>query len=249
MSTHPLNGKVALVTGASRGIGAAIARTLAAQGAAVAISYGKSKEAAEAVAADITKAGGKARIYAADAADAAAMPALAAQVKADFGRIDILVNNAGVFDAVGAIGEIDPQAYAQVMRVNVDAVFALTNAVAPLLPEGGRIINISSVLGERAASAGLSVYNASKFAVSGFSRSWAKDLGARNITVNAVLPGPIATDMNPEDGEGAEEMRQRTALGRHGRPQEIAHAVAFLASPAASYITGATLRVDGGYNA
>ena len=249
MTQPALHEKVALVTGASRGIGAAIARALAADGAAVAITYGTSKAAAEALVAELTQAGGKARAYAADATEVALLPALAAQVKADFGRIDMLVNNAGVFDGLGPIGAIDAEAYAKVRQVNMDAVFALTNAVVPLLPEGGRIINIGSVLGERAASPGISVYNASKFAVSGFTRSWAQDLGARNITVNAVLPGPIATDMNPEDGEGADEMRARTAMKRYGKPEEVAAAVAFLASPQASYITGATLRVDGGYNA
>jgi 3-oxoacyl-[acyl-carrier protein] reductase len=135
------------------------------------------------------------------------------------------------------------------MRINVDAVFALTNSAVRAMKAGGRIINISSVLGERATGPDMGVYNASKFAVTGFSRSWAKDLGARGILVNAVQPGPIDTELNPETGEGAEAQKARTALGRYGRPEEVAAAVAFLAGPDATYITGATLNVDGGQNA
>jgi 3-oxoacyl-[acyl-carrier protein] reductase len=135
------------------------------------------------------------------------------------------------------------------MRINVDAVFALTNAAVKHMKTGGRIVNISSILGERATGPDMGVYNASKFAVTGFSRSWAKDLGARGILVNAVQPGPIDTDLNPATGSHAESMRLQTALGRYGRPEEVAAAVAFLAGPDAGYITGATLNVDGGWNA
>jgi NAD(P)-dependent dehydrogenase (short-subunit alcohol dehydrogenase family) len=244
-----LAGKVALVTGGSRGIGAAIVQELAAQGAHVALTYSKSSAQAEALVAAITKNGGKAKAYQADAAMPQKMHSLAEAVLKDFGAIDILVNNAGIFDALGPIGMIDLESYEKVQRVNVDAVVYLTNAVVPHLKAGARIINISSVLGERAGVPGISIYNASKFAVTGLTRSWAKDLGAQGILVNAVQPGPIATEMNPDEGEQAEFMKRQTALGRYGQPHEIAAAVAFLAGPHASYITGALLNVDGGYNA
>ncbi len=245
MMTSVLANKVALVTGASRGIGAAIAQKLASQGAAVALTYGKSKDEAEKLVAAITNAGGKAKAYAADAGKPEGMAALADAVKKDFGAIDILVNNAGVLSA-GMIGEIDFVEYERVRRVNVDSVFALTNAVVPLMPPGGRIVNISSILGERSIMPGISVYNMSKFAVNGFTQSWARDLAAKQILVNAVQPGPIATEMNPEDGEHADAMRGMVPLGRFGRAEEIANAVAFLVGPEASFITGTTLSVDGG---
>jgi 3-oxoacyl-[acyl-carrier protein] reductase len=176
------------------------------------------------------------------------LPQLIGKVFKDFGRLDILVNNAGVFLG-GRIGDIRAVDYERVMRINVDAVFALTNAAVKKMKAGGRIINISSVLGERAAGPDMGVYNASKFAVTGFSRSWAKDLGPNGILVNAVQPGPIDTDLNPATGAGADIQKSRTSLGRFGRPEEIAAAVAFLAGPDATYITGATLNVDGGWNA
>lgn len=237
--------KVAIVTGASRGIGAAIARKLAAQWAYVAVVYGSSKDAADKVVAEITNAGGKAKAYHADASKPERLSELATAVKQDFGAIDILVNNAGVLNA-GVVGEVGYADYEHVRRVNVDAVFALTSAVVPHLPDGGRIVNISSVLGERSIMPGLSVYNASKFAVNGFTQSWARDLAPRNILVNAVEPGPIDTEMNPANGEGAEAQRAQVPLGRYGKPEEIAGAVAFLVGPDATFVTGATLRVDGG---
>lgn len=186
--------------------------------------------------------------YAADAAEPARLSALIDEVVGDFGGLDVLVNNAGTFSS-GTIGEIAADEYERVRRINLDAVFALTNAAVRVMPPGSRIVNISSVLGERASGPGMSVYNASKFAVTGFSRSWAKDLGPRGILVNAVQPGPIDTELNPADGEHAEHMRRQTALGRYGRPEEVAAAVAFLAGADATYITGATLNVDGGWNA
>ena len=166
----------------------------------------------------------------------------------DLGPIDILVNNAGTF-AGGMIGEIEYEEYRRIMSINVDALFTTTQAALKSMPDGGRIINIGSVLGERATTAGLSVYNASKFAVAGLTRSWAKDLAPRNIMVNIVQPGPIATVMNPEDGQNADFMRSLTALGRYGKPHEVAGIVSFLAGPEATYITGATINVDGGWNA
>jgi 3-oxoacyl-[acyl-carrier protein] reductase len=239
--------KVALITGGSRGIGKATVERFIKDGYRVALTYGKSAAEAEALSQNL---GSKEtiRAYKADATQTASLPNVVQSVMQDFGRLDVLVNNAGVFEA-GMIGELSAEDYARVFQVNVEAVFVLTNEAVKHLPIGGRIINVSSVLGERAAGAGMSVYNASKFAVSGFTRSWAKDLGNRGILVNAVQPGPIATDMNPEDSDAADWMRSQTALGRYGRPQEIANVIAFLASDDANYITGATLNVDGGWNA
>lgn len=244
----PLSGKVAMVTGGTRGIGASIAHRLATDGANIAFTYGKSQQSAEQLTARLSTLGVKAQAYHADANMPNTLAATAQQVVKAFGGVDILVNNAGVF-ATGMVGDLTPTDYESVFNVNVHAVFSLTNALVPHMKPGSRIINISSVLGERASGAGMSVYNASKFAVTGFSRSWAKDLGSKGILVNAVQPGPIATDMNPDDGEFAEYMKSQTALGRYGKADEVAAAVAFLAGPDASYITGATLNVDGGWNA
>lgn len=243
--TASLNGKTAIVTGGARGIGAAIAKRLAADGANVVITYSKSKDEAEKLVAALP---GKAKAYKADAADVASLPAFAAQVVKDFGGIDILVNNAGVMGS-GMIGSIDYADYEHTRRINQDAVFALTNAVVPQLKSGARIINIGSILGERAIFPGISVYNATKFAVAGLTRSWAKDLGPQGILVNAVQPGSTATEMNPEDGEGAEAQRSQIAIGRFIRPEEIAGAVAFFAGPDSTGVTGVTLNVDGGANA
>jgi 3-oxoacyl-[acyl-carrier protein] reductase len=244
----PLRKKVALVTGGSRGIGAAIVRRLAREGAHVAFTYRKSGKAASALVKEVSGYGVKAKAYPADAAVPKSLPRLVGKVLKDFGGLDILVNNAGVFLG-GKIGGIRAADYERAMRINVDAVFALTNAAVKMMKAGGRIINISSVLGERAAGPDMGVYNATKFAVTGFSRSWAKDLGASGILVNAVQPGPVDTELNPATGESADIQKARTSLGRFGRPEEIAAAVAFLAGPDATYITGATLNVDGGWNA
>jgi 3-oxoacyl-[acyl-carrier protein] reductase len=246
--SQSLKNKVALVTGGSRGIGAAVVRRLAKEGAHVAFTYNKSRKAAGTLVGEVAGYGVKAKAYPADAAAPKSLPRLVGRVLKDFGGLDILVNNAGVFLG-GKIGEIKASDYERVMRVNVEAVFALTNAAVKKMKAGGRIINISSVLGERASGPDMGVYNASKFAVTGLSRSWAKDLGARGILVNAVQPGPVDTELNPESGESADIQKARTSLGRFGRPEEIAGAVAFLAGPDATYITGATLNVDGGWNA
>lgn len=243
-----LHGKTALVTGGTRGIGAASAYQLADLGANVAITYSSSAEAAEEEVRRLEGLSIEARAYKADAAHPASLPQVVDQIVNDLGAIEILVNNAGTF-AGGVIGEIGYEDYRRIMSINVDALFTTTQAVLKSMPDGGRIINIGSVLGERASTAGLSIYNASKFAVAGLTRSWAKDLAPRNILVNVVQPGPIATVMNPEDGQNADYMRGLTALGRYGQPHEVASLVAFLAGPESSYITGATLNVDGGWNA
>ncbi len=237
--------KNVLLTGGSRGIGEATARLLAAQGARVHLTYGSSKQEAEAVARDI---GGQAHLLDANAPESMA-PFAAAFLK-EHGAPDILVHNAGVFTA-GPIEEHGLEELQRVLRVNVESIYALTHALVPHMKPGSRIIVISSVLGERASAPNLSIYNASKFAATGLARSWAKDLGQKSILVNAVQPGPIHTQMNPDNSEnpGAEFMKNMTALGRYGTPEDIAHTVAFLAGPGASYITGATLNVDGGWNA
>jgi 3-oxoacyl-[acyl-carrier protein] reductase len=243
-----LHGKTALVTGGSRGIGAASAYQLAEAGASIAITYSSSAETADDEVKRLEGLSVEARAYQADASKPESLPQVVDQIVDDLGDIAILVNNAGTF-ASAMIGDIDYQDYRRIMSVNVDALFTTTQAVLKSMPDGGRIINIGSVLGERATTAGLSVYNASKFAVAGLTRSWAKDLASRNILVNIVQPGPIATLMNPEDGQNADFMRGLTALGRYGQPHEVASIVTFLAGPEASYITGATINVDGGWNA
>ena len=243
-----LHGKTALVTGGSRGIGAGSADQLAEAGANIAITYSSSAESAEDEVRRLEGLSIEARAYKADASKPESLPLVVDQIVNDLGDIAILVNNAGTF-ASASIGEIDYGDYRRIMAVNVDALFTTTQAVLKSMPDGGRIINIGSVLGERATTAGLSVYNASKFAVAGLTRSWAKDLASRNILVNVVQPGPIATLMNPEDGQNADFMRSLTALGRYGQPHEVASLVAFLAGPEATYITGTTINVDGGWNA
>lgn len=245
-----LSGKVALVTGGSRGIGAATARALAEQGADVAISYSASPEKAEAVVRDVTSKGSRGAAFKADQGKAAEVEGLIAAVVKKFGQLDILVNNAGVF-VTGAPG--DPAAdVAQLERqfaVNVGGVAAAVRAAAKVIGEGGRIISVGSVFGARVPFSGVADYSATKAAVATYTKGWARDFGSKGITVNAIQPGPINTDMNPDDADFAAPQKAATALGRYGRPEEVAAAIVFLASPQASYITGTTLDVDGGFNA
>lgn len=249
-SAKTLTGKTALVTGGSRGIGAATARSLAAAGADVAISYANSSEKAEAVVNDLKMLGVRAVAFQADQADDAQGAALVNQVIERFGRLDILVNNAGVA-AYGGVEDstADQAALDRQWAVNVSGVAATTRAAARVMSEGGRIISVSSTIGKRVPFAGLADYAAGKAALIAYTRGWARDLGAKKITVNAVSPGPIDTDMNPASGPYGEYVKSATALGRYGRPEEVAAAVVFFASPAASYITGTTLDVDGGQSA
>lgn len=244
-----LQGKAALVTGGSRGIGEAIARRLAADGADVAISYASSSAKAESLAKELGSLGVRAFAVKADQADANQVRALVETVAERFGRLDILVNNAGVAVWGAVDEEVNAQDLARQFAVNVAGVAAAVRAAAPRMTEGGRIVSIGSCLGSLVPYPNLSDYSATKAAVVGYTRGWARDLGPRGITVNVVAPGPIDTDMNPDRGEGAEMKKKATALGRYGRAEEVAAAVAFLASPEASYITGATLAVDGGQNA
>ena len=246
---HTLKGKVALVTGGSRGIGAAIAKRLAADGAHVAFTYANSPDSANAVARDIEAAGGKALAMKADQGDPAAVTAVIQKVHAQLGRLDILVNSAGVF-VMGMIGDAaaDVAALDRQQAVNVGGVVAAVRAAVPLLSDGGRIVSIGTMFATRVPFPGIGDYAASKAAVAAYGRAWARDLGTRSITVNTVQPGPINTEMNPETSDMASMVKQMTALGRYGQPEEIAGAVAFLVGPDAAYITGATLNVDGGQN-
>lgn len=248
--SKPLAGKVALVTGAARGIGAAIAAALAEDGAHVAISYEKSAAAADALAKSLTAHGVKAKAYQADSADQKAVSDLVRIVHAEFGQLDILVNNAGIF-RLGAIGQdgFDATELDRQYAVNVHGVIAATRAAVPLLADEGRIINVGSIVGDRVPFAGAADYAATKAAVAIYSKGIAREVGGRKITVNTVQPGPIATEMNPADSDFAAVLNPMTALGRYGTPAEVAALVRFLASPAASYITGAAINVDGGMNA
>jgi 3-oxoacyl-[acyl-carrier protein] reductase len=243
-----LQNKVAFVTGGSRGIGAAIVRRLAADGAAVALTYQGSQGAAEALAEEIVAAGGKALALRSDAADPKSLTEAIDRAAEHFGKIDILVNNAGVF-VPGSIEEFSLEDFDKTIAVNVRAVFVATKGVLRHMAEGGRIVNIGSINALRVPFAGASVYGMSKSALSAFVKGAARDLGPRGITINNVLPGPVDTDMNPADGEFGSFLHSLMALPRHGKPAEIASLVAYLAGPESSFITGADLAADGGFGA
>ncbi|MBX3278352.1 MAG: 3-oxoacyl-ACP reductase FabG [Acidobacteria bacterium] len=241
-----LEGRAALVTGGSRGIGAAIAMRLAADGANVAITYTSSPEKAAEVVRAIEAAGGRATAIRADGGDAEAVRSAVAETARIFGRLDILVNNAGIA-MVGSPEEFRIEDFDRMVAVNVRAVFVAAQEAVRHLGEGGRIITIGSVNADRIHFPGGSVYAMTKAAVAGLTRGLARDLGPRAITVNNIQPGPVETDMNPASGPFAEEMKRHLALGRFGRSEEIAAFVSYLAGPESAFITGASFNIDGGY--
>ncbi len=246
---NELYGKRALVTGASRGIGAAIALMLADRGADVAITYESSADKAAKVVSEIEGKGRKALALRADSADPEAVKRAVEETVAGLGGLDILVNNAGIarYANVGDDGSLaDLEA---MFSVNVRSAVAASGAAMRHLGEGGRIVMIGSFLAERVPFPGVTLYSTTKSALTAFSKGLARDLGSRAITVNLVQPGPTDTDLNPANGDHADGLRALTALGRYGEREDIASAVAFLVSPAAKFITGTVLNVDGGVSA
>jgi 3-oxoacyl-[acyl-carrier protein] reductase len=243
-----LEGKIALVTGGSRGIGAAIAKRLAADGAHVAITYAKDASAASAVVKAIEQGGGKAVAIQADAANVEAVKAAVEKTVATFGQLDVLVNNAGTaipktFEET-TLEEMD-----RVIDINVRGTMATTQAALKHMKSGGRIISIGSAVGDRVQTPGLVAYSATKGAVKIFTQGLSREAGNRGITVNNTQPGPIDTDLNPASGDWAVPQKAATALDRYGNVDEIAAAVAFIAGPESSYMTGSNITVDGGMNA
>jgi 3-oxoacyl-[acyl-carrier protein] reductase len=243
-----LDGKIALITGGSRGIGAAIAKRLAADGANVAITYSKGADAAASVVKEIERAGRKAIAIQADATDAGAVEAAVEKTVASFGRLDVLVNNAGTATPK-SFEETTLEELDRLIDVNVRGTLVATQAALKHMKNGGRIIMIGSSVGERVMVPGLVPYAATKGAVKMFTQALAREIGSRGITVNNVQPGPIDTELNPVAGDWAVPQKAATALDRYGHVDEIAAMVAFVAGPESSYITGANLTVDGGTNA
>jgi 3-oxoacyl-[acyl-carrier protein] reductase len=245
---HALEGKVALVTGGSRGIGAAIAKRLAADGASVAITYAKDANSASTVVKSIEATGGKAIAIQADAADVDAIKKAVEKTVATFGQLDVLVNNAGTaipktFEET-TLEEMD-----HMINLNLRGTLVATQAALKHMKSGGRIIMIGSCVGERVMTPGLVAYSATKGAVKMFTQGLSREVGSRGITVNNVQPGPIDTDLNPAAGDWATPQKAATALDRYGHVDEVAALVAFVAGPESSYITGTNLTVDGGTNA
>jgi len=243
-----LEDKVALVTGGSRGIGAAIARRLAADGAHVAITYAKDEQGAASVVHTIEETGRRALAIQADSADPVAARRAVDQTVETLGRLDVLVNNAGTALAK-AFEQTTVEEMDHLVNINVRGVLATTHAALKHLPSGGRIIAVGSCVGERVMTPGLVAYAATKGAVKSFTQGLARELGARGITVNNIEPGPIDTELNPASGEWAGPQLANTALGRYGSVDEVASLVSFVAGPESSFITGANLSVDGGTNA
>ncbi|MGW6539094.1 SDR family NAD(P)-dependent oxidoreductase [Streptomyces sp. NPDC055051] len=243
-----MNGTTVLVTGGSRGIGAATAVRLAREGADVAFTYVRDEAAAEEVAARIEAAGRRALPLRADAADAGDAAGAVHRAADDLGRLDVLVNNVGI-GVLGPLAELTLADVDRVLAVNVRAAFLASQAAAERLPDGGRIITIGTCMTQRVPGPGGTLYTLSKAALVGLNRALARELGGRRITANIVHPGPVDTDLNPADGPMAEGQIGLTALGRFGTPDEVAAAVAYLAGPGGRFVTGAELSVDGGHAA
>lgn len=243
-----LRGKRALVTGASRGIGAGIALALAVRGADVAITYLRSTDKASTVVQNISKTGRRGLSIQADSGDPSAVRRSVEQTVQVFGGLDILVNNVGISRS-GPLANMTFTDIDDLLNVNARSAVLAAQAAIPHMADGSRIITIGSCLAERVPYPGLTVYSMSKSALLAFNRGLARELGPRNITVNLIQPGPIDTDQNPANGDWAEPNRRITALGRYGKPADIAAAVTFLASSAAQFMTGSVLTVDAGFNA
>jgi 3-oxoacyl-[acyl-carrier protein] reductase len=246
--SQKLEGKTALITGGSRGIGAGIAKRLAAEGAKIAITYTKGVDAAALTVKEIESAGGKAIAFQADSADPEAVKAAVEKAVTSLGKLDVLVNNAGTaipkpFEET-TLEELD-----RVININIRGTLLATQAALRHMNTGGRIINIGSSVGERMMTPGLVSYSATKGAIKMFTQGLSREVGNRGITVNNIQPGPIDTDLNPAAGDWAVSQKANTALNRYGQVEDVAALVAFVASPEASYITGANLTVDGGTNA
>jgi 3-oxoacyl-[acyl-carrier protein] reductase len=248
MEMSELSGKVALVTGGSRGIGAAIARQLAGGGATVALTYANAADKAQAVAKQIEADGGRVFVIRADNADPGGAVHAVEQTVRTAGRIDILVNNAGIF-AGGPVAEITVDQADRIWAIDVRAVLLASQAAARYMPAGGRIINIGSALTDRVPAPGMTLYAMSKSALTGLTKGLARDLAPAGITVATIHGGLIDTDMNPKDGPGAEFLSGLTALGRYGVAEDIAAAVSYLAGPGGRYVTGTAISVDGGFAA
>ena len=246
--TRPHQGKNALVTGAGRGIGAEIARRLASDGAHVTITYVGDSTDAEAVVAEIVAANGTARAIEADARKIGASAAAIAEVMRHQGALDILVSNAGI-NISKPMADLTDDDFAAVFDINVRANFEIIRAASQVMTEGGRIIAITATIANDFFAPNLALYGASKAAVNALVQGWSRDLGPKGITINAVVPGPIDTDMNPDHTDLADWIKGRVPLGRYGKPGEIAALTSFLAGPEASFITGARLVVDGGMTA
>jgi 3-oxoacyl-[acyl-carrier protein] reductase len=243
-----LTGKVALITGGSRGIGAAIVERLANDGASVAFTYTASSEKADQIVQSIRAKGGNVIAIAANAADPTAIKQAITQTAKQFGGLDIVVNNAGI-KCFGPIAELTDELFQQALAINVAAAFYTVREASRLLRDGGRVIFIGSVNSDSMPFPGGSLYSLCKAAIAGFTRGLARDLGPRQITVNNIQPGPVDTDFNPEDGPSANFLKGMMALKRYARPEEIAALVSFLASPAAAQITGTGIKIDGGFDA
>ncbi|HRK35159.1 MAG TPA: 3-oxoacyl-ACP reductase family protein [Candidatus Hydrogenedentes bacterium] len=246
--SKPLQGKVAIVTGASRGIGAAIAMRLADEGAAVAITYSSSASKAQDVLDAIHAKGGRAIAIQADSADASALQAAIAKAVSMLGRLDILVNNAGIA-LMGTVESISLEEFDRLLHINIRAIFVGIQEASKHMGEGGSIISIGSCTADRMPFPGGGAYAMSKAAIAALTRGLSRDFGPRGITVNNVQPGPIDTDMNPAEGRMSKGMKSATALKAFGKSEDVAALVAFLAGPEARFVTGASLSIDGGFTA
>lgn len=246
LNSGPFSGKVVLITGGSRGIGAGIVRRLAKEGATVAFTYVASREKAEQLTGSIEAAGGRALLIRADSADAAAVQSAVDETVKAFGRLDVFVNNAGIL-LRGTVDQVSLEDLDRMLAVNVRSVFVGIQAAARRMTTGGRIVTIGSIVAERSAFPGASLYSMTKSAIVGLVRGVAIDLAPRGITVNNVQPGPTTTDMNPLDGPHVETLKNLLPVKRFGTDEEIASLVAYLAGPEAGFITGASLTIDGGY--